>query len=282
MLSYATIGVVLGSTYGLLAVSLLFVYQTTQVLNFAFGAIGMVGAYVFTTLQYSMNPWLALALCAVLGGVVGTALGVATLPVQSIGPNAKTMATLGLLTGLGALVVIVWGILPRPVPVLTSKLAFRIAHVGVTWQSIIVVLVDILVTTAIVVFFRRGRYGAALRAMAHDASISRLVGLPVRGLWMLAWAASTALAVIVMILLLPDLGLDENSLTFSVMVPVAAVVIAGFRSIPVGFGAAFAIGFAQSIFGGYPSLAPYVPVLPLAAIVATLMITRRTPAFERV
>jgi branched-chain amino acid transport system permease protein len=282
MLSFATIGVVLGATYGLLAVSLIFVYQTTRVLNFAFGAFGMVGAFAFATFQLSMNPWLALALCAMLGAVIGATVGAATLPVQSIDPNAKAMSTLALLSALVGLVVIIWGTRPRTTPTLTSHLAFRLAHVGVTWQSVLVVAIDIAVTTALVLFLRHGRIGAALRAVADDTDVARLVGLPIRILWVIAWSASTVLAVVVMILLLPDVGLDETNLTFIVMVPVVAVVVARFRSIGTGFAAAFCLGFTQSIFGGYASLAPYQDVLPLAVFIAGLLASRRYAAFERV
>jgi branched-subunit amino acid ABC-type transport system permease component len=283
MASYATIGVILGATYGLLAVSLIFVFQTTRVLNFAFGAFGMVGAFVFDTLQQSMNPWLALLLCAVLAAVAGAAVGAATLPVQSVDPNAKAMSTLALLSAMVGLVVIFWGTQPRATPTLSDTLAFRLAHVGVTWQSVLVVAVDVVATATIVLFFRFGRIGAALRAVSDDAEVAKLVGLPIRALWLIAWSASTVLAVVVMILLLPDVGLDETSMTFIVMAPVVAVVIARFRSVAAGFGTAFAIGLAQSIFGGYPSLTPYQQVLPLGVFIAGLLLTaRRSSGYERV
>ena len=97
-----------------------------------------------------------------------------------------------------------------------------------------------------------------------------------------AWAASTVLSVVVIILLLPFEGLDETALTFVVLVPVAAVVVAKFRSIVIGFATAFALGLGQSIFGNYGQLLPYQQVLPLGIIIVGLLINSRTPAFERV
>jgi branched-chain amino acid transport system permease protein len=282
MTTYLVLGVVLGASYGLLTVGLIFVYRTTRLLNFSFGACGMVGAFVFDTLQSAMSPWAAFALTTVLAVLAGSLLGLATLPVQDVDPTAKAVASLALMAALQGLVVLVWGNGARPTPTLTTSVAFHIAGVAVTWQRLLALLVVAVATSALIVFFRRGRIGSALRAVAEDRDVARLIGLPIRALWMIAWALSTGLAVLVCVVILPDVGLDPDGLTYIVLVPLAAVVVGRFRSVAVGFTTAFGLGLAQSLLAGSAATAQYQQALPLAVIVGALLLVRRAPSYERV
>ena len=75
ILPYIILGLTSGSVYGMAGVGLVVTYKTSGVFNFAFGAIGTLGAYVFYILNVQHGiPWPVAALAAVI--VLGLVLGV--------------------------------------------------------------------------------------------------------------------------------------------------------------------------------------------------------------
>ena len=74
VLQFALIGLGIGAIYALSAQGLVLIYRGSGVLNFAQGAMGMVGAFVFYDLRDERgwsDPWAmlaALGVAAALGG----------------------------------------------------------------------------------------------------------------------------------------------------------------------------------------------------------------------
>jgi branched-chain amino acid transport system permease protein len=97
MASFVVTGLIVGSVYALLAVGLVFMYQTTGVVNFAFGAFGALGAFTFATLRLDNGAVLSLVAVVVGGAVVGALVGAATTGAQTTSPTVKAVASLALL-----------------------------------------------------------------------------------------------------------------------------------------------------------------------------------------
>src|SRR5580698_4212923 len=66
-------GLIVGLSYGLLAVGLVLVYRTNRVLNFAQGQIGVIAAVFLAklTADFKFNYWFALVLSVGLAAAVG-------------------------------------------------------------------------------------------------------------------------------------------------------------------------------------------------------------------
>jgi branched-subunit amino acid ABC-type transport system permease component len=280
--TYLLAGFVNGSLYALLAVGVVLVYQVTGVLNFAFGAFALVAAFTFSTLTFDMDERLALVLVVVGSMVVGAIFGRITVAAQASSPVVKAIATLGLISILQGFVAVVWGGEVRPSPFLANSTAFHAFDLAVTWQRVLSVAVALVGAGLAVAFFRFGRLGSALRAAATSTEVSRLVGLPVRTLWVLSWTLSTAVAAIVAVLIVPETGLDPISLTFIPLVPLAAALAARFRSIGIAFVAAIGLGILQGAFQGNETLAPYRDVLPLGLVIGSLVLFPTNRTYERV
>ena len=235
MSTYVFTGLVNGAIYALIALGILLMYQTTGVLNFAFGAFGMVAAYSFWELASGsgMSPLLAFVLVLILAVVGGAGLGIITLPARESSEVTKAAATLGLLTALQALVILAWGTNPKTPASLIDKVAFHAFDIAITWQRVLALAVAIGGSAAILAFLRMGKLGAALHALASSTEISRLIGLPVRRLWVIAWSISIFVASLAALLILPDIGMSTTNLSFIVLTPLAAVLAARFRSIPI-------------------------------------------------
>lgn len=282
MSTHIVAGVVNGSIFALLAVGIVLVYQITGVLNFAFGSIGMVAVYAFSTLTFGLDPWLALAAVTVGAAVAGAIVGALTVSAQPASPNVKAVATLGLVSALQGLVVLVWGVNPREVPRLARGRAFTLFDIGVSWQRVFAVAVAIGLTLGVMLLFRRSALGAALRAMAESSRTAKLVGLPVRRLWVMAWSASTAVAAFAAVFVLPEIGFDPAAQTFIILIPFAAALVARFQSVSVAFVTALVLGVTRGVLDGVSSLADYRDLLPLLVVLVSLTAARTNHTYERV
>jgi branched-chain amino acid transport system permease protein len=287
---FVVAGLIAGSIYALLAVGLVFMYQTTGIVNFAYGALGAFAAFSFATLRTEFIAPAALGFVVVGGAIAGAGLGAATLPVQRASTNVKAVASLALIQAIIGIIPLIWGSRARQAPVLARGRAFRVSSVNVSRQQLITFVLCIVVSVAIVAFFRFGRLGSALRAMAANTNAARLVGLRVRRLWIVSWTLTTAVAALAGVLIAPSYGLSASTLSFAVLYPLAAALVAGFRRPLVAMLTALVLGVADglmrsqtrpfkiTLFGA--PLASYAAVLPFLFVVVALS-RRSSSTLER-
>jgi branched-chain amino acid transport system permease protein len=294
VLTFVLTGLIAGSVYALLAVGLVFMYQTTGVVNFAFGAFGALGAYAFSTLRFENGSVLSLLVVLIGAAVAGAAIGGVTTSAQTTSLTVKAVASLALTQAIIGIIPLIWGTAPRSTPVLATSKAFELFDVIVSWQQVITFVVAVLVAAAVVCFFRFGMLGSALRAMAANTNVARLIGLPVRRLWVLSWVLALVVAALAGVLIAPSLGLAASTISFAVLYPLAAALVASFRRPVVAMAVAFGLGVGDSLMRsqaepftfeilGEP-LSAYAQVLPFVAVVAALVLGRagRFAAWERV
>ena len=112
---FALLGLGAGSVYALMALGLVLVYRGSGVLNFAQGAMGMIGAFTFYVWRDDGMPTLlAFALSVALGIAIGTATHFLIMrPLRRAPAISRLIATLALLTVLLALGLELWGDTPR-------------------------------------------------------------------------------------------------------------------------------------------------------------------------
>jgi branched-chain amino acid transport system permease protein len=282
--AFIVAGLIAGSIYALVAVGLVFMYQTTGIVNFGYGALGAFAAFSYATLRTTFVTPAALAIVVVGGAVAGAGLGAITLPVQRASVTVKAVASLALIQFVIGTVPLIWTSRARPAPALALGRAFRLASVNVSRQQVITFVISVLVALAVVAFFRFGRLGSALRAMAANPNVARLVGLRVRRLWVISWTLATAVAALAGVLIAPSYGLAAGTLSFAVLYPLAAALVAGFRRPLVAMAVALVLGVADSVMRsqvrpfkltlfGAP-LASYAAALPFLFVVVAL--TRRS------
>jgi branched-chain amino acid transport system permease protein len=291
MAPFVVAGLIAGSVYALVAVGLVFMYQTTGIVNFAFGAMGAFAAYSFATLRTEFVPAAAIVIVVIGGVLFGGVMGAVTIPVQRSSITTKAVASLALVQALLGIIPLIWSSRARPAPVLAAGRAMRLATVNVSRQQVITFVLSLAVSIAMVAFFRFGRLGAALRAMAASINVARLVGLRVRRLWVISWMLATGVAALAGVLIAPAYGLSAANLSFAVLYPLAAALTAGFRRPLVAMSAAFLLGVSDSLMRsqappfkvrlfGAP-LASYAAALPFLMVVIALAFARST-TWERV
>lgn len=269
-------GLVTGSSYALLALSLVIVFKTTDVPNFAQGDLFMVGGYialfllVFAGLSYAPVIAASLVVCFVGGAAffrIVLRRAVAVAPKGNV--VNLVIATLGLSfllkgivrqTGLGGV--------PRTLPSLFGTKTVMIGDAVVTVQDIGIFAVAMLAMAAFFVFFNFTGGGRAMRAVGMNPRAAALVGVNLRRTRMLAWGLAAALSALAAVLISPKILMTAD-MGLIVIVGFAAAIVGGFTSIPGAVVGGLLIGIIENLVGLFVSSSA-IAVTPFVIIMLVL------------
>jgi sulfate-transporting ATPase len=275
VLRFALLGLGVGALYSLASQGLVLVYRGSGVLNFAHGAIGTVGAFIWWDLRYEHGHSFAVAvICGVLASAALGAL-VQLLVMRRLrhaSPLAKLVGTLGVLIVLQALVVLRYGTNTEVVlPDLPTDKLTLFGDVAITADRLILVGIAALLTAVLWATYRYTRFGIGTTAVAESQRSAAALGWSPEWIATVNWTLGSALAGIAAILIAPIVQLQVATMTGLTLAAMSAALVAGFRSFPIAFAAGLAIGVAQTILQRYVDTPGLASSLPFAVIVAVLI-----------
>ena len=112
-------GLVVGTLYGVVAMSFVLIYKATQVVNFAQGELLLIGAWVCWALlnKFQVPFWLGMPLTLVFMFAFGIAIQIVILrPMIGEPIISVIMVTIGLSTVFQAALKWIFGVDPQPFP----------------------------------------------------------------------------------------------------------------------------------------------------------------------
>ena len=208
-------GIVLGATYGLIALGYTMVYGIIQLINFAHGEIFMVGAFAglftYARLPESVqgNVLLVLPLVMITAVVVSVVTALLTerlayRPLRRASRLAPLITAIGVSIALQEMVRLFYplpdGTLgaksPVSFPRLISGPNLELGAVTVARVSLFVVVVAVGLMLALQAFVRTTRTGKAMRATAQDPDTARLMGIDTDRIIVITFAIGAALAAV--------------------------------------------------------------------------------------
>ncbi|HXY94981.1 MAG TPA: ATP-binding cassette domain-containing protein [Acidimicrobiia bacterium] len=280
-LRFAVLGLGAGACYGLAAQGIVLVYRGSGVVNFANGAIGMVGAFYFYDARESGTAtWLALALALLLGAAVGVAVHFVIMrPLRHAPALSRLIATLGLFTAFYAFALNRYGtnirivtklIEPTPVEVLPD--------ISIGRDRIVLLVVGVALTIVLTVVYRHSRFGYATTAVAESRRATAAQGISPDVIAAVNWAVGTMLGVLAAVLIVNLSGLQVITLTLLIVPALAAALVGSFKSFWLTLAGGLLIGILQSEiayaqvrwptfdFSGYAASVPFVVIILVLVI----------------
>jgi branched-chain amino acid transport system permease protein len=238
-------GLATGAVVALIALSLVIIWQSTHVLNFAQGAMAMFATFVGMNLVFhGLNYWLCLALSVLtgmaLGGVTERVLIRPLYGKPEINPIVVMIGFLGVIE---AVIASIWttniSMLPSPF----SQIYYQSNKHTILISPFIIYEVALvaIVVAVMALLFRKTNIGLQMRAAALAPEVSRLLGVRVGRLLTLGWILSTGVGTLA-----------------------AVVVSTGQVLAPTNMDGIFVSAFIAAAVGGLES--------PMGAIVAGLLI----------
>jgi branched-chain amino acid transport system permease protein len=259
-LQAAASGIVTGCVYALVALSLVIVYKSTDVVNFAGGELLMLGGYlgllalVYFELSYPLMI-IAVIVAMYVVGALFERVTLATVRGRRYSKNAEAdlvpmvVATIGLGYLLkGAVRVVPYTEEVRRLPPLLAGPPIFVGDIVLQQQDLAIIAATVVIMVALTVFFGWTRIGKALRATSQNPRAAALIGIPVKSMRMVAWGLAAGLAGIGGILLSPKLLMTPD-MGNVVMLAFAAAIIGGFNSLVGCVVGGVLLGVLQNLIG---------------------------------
>lgn len=249
-------GIVLGASYALLAAGLAVIFGVLNVVNFAHGALYMLGAFLAYFVMPHTGYWVALLAVAVAMAAVGA--GVQDSLLRRLPPDGAISRTMLLTLGLAMIAqngaVIAWGAGPRQLePGVAPGGHVRIAGAVLPTTRVLVVVVAAVALTGLYLLLTRTQVGRAMRGVAQNPTAALVVGISPAAVGRTAMALGVGLAGLAGATLAPVFTVSPQMGITIVFKIFAIVVIGGLGSIPGAVLVSFAVGLLESFAGGYGS-----------------------------
>jgi branched-chain amino acid transport system permease protein len=191
-------GLTLGAVYTLIALSFSLVMGILGVLNLAITELFMLGGYFgFTVIMAHLPLPLPLALAAGMAGAAIVAIVIEKLgyqPFRTAPVVTPMLSTLGFSIILQNVVTNLWGSDPLQLAdeVLTQR--YSLGGVSVSAMQLTVMGATIVLVAALAFVVQRTSMGRALRAVAENRDVARLLGVSASRVTLIAFMLSGALA----------------------------------------------------------------------------------------
>jgi branched-chain amino acid transport system permease protein len=229
------LGLVNGAFYAMLSLGLAVIFGLLDIVNFAHGALYMVGAFAAWIMldKWGVNYWWALILAPLAVGVLGAIIERLFLKrLYGLDPLYGLLLTFGLALILEGAFRREYGVSGQgyPVPELlagATDLGFMILPNYRAW--VVVASITVCLVTWFVI--ERTRLGAYLRAGTENAKLVQAFGVNVPLMVTLTYAAGAALAGLAGVLAAPVIQVTPLMGSNLIIVVFAVVVIGGMGSI---------------------------------------------------
>jgi len=279
LLAQVFTGLVLGMVYVLLAIGLSLIFGLMTVLNFAHGALFMLGAYfgVFL-LTYTKSFWIALIVAPLMVGALGLLMERFLIRrLYGRSPDDPLLLTFGLSLILVEGVKLIWGKIgltldpPRALAGTVnlgfmSFPAYRIFLIGVT----------VAVLIGLYFFLGRTNIGLIIRAGSRDPLMVRALGIDLGRVWLVVFGIGTALAGLAGILAGPMRGAYAEMGVTMVIESFVVIVVGGMGSLLGAVVAGLLIG---QVVGLTTLFVPKAAEIMVFVVMAVVLLVRPSGLF---
>lgn len=250
-------GVVLGSTYALIALGYTMVYGIIELINFAHGEIYMFGAFVGMYLVTVFNvPFvIAFFLAMVLASLLGiTVEFLAYRPLRRSSRLAALISAIGASIFLQNLALLVMGARPYSFPSPFTPKVYKTSLATISRVELIILVISFLLMVGLTFLIQKTKIGKAMRATAQDKDAASLMGININKIITTTFAVGSALGAAAGVMVgiyfrtvTPMMGLMPGLKGF------VAAVLGGIGSIPGAMLGGLLLGIAEVMGAAYIS-----------------------------
>ena len=268
------LGLVNGSFYAMLSLGLAVIFGLLGIVNFAHGALYMIGAYVawFALEKFELGFWWALILAPLVVGALGVVIERTLLKhLYKIDPIYGLLLTFGL-------ALIAEGVFRDQFGVSGQQYAVPELLQGATNLGFMVlpnyrgfvVFASLLVCLATWWTIERTRLGSYLRAGTENPALVQAFGVNVPTMVMLTYAAGAGLAALAGVLAAPIIQITPLMGSNLIIIVFAVVVIGGRGSILGSILTGLALGLIEGLTKVFYPEASSIVVFVIMAIVLVI------------
>jgi len=242
-------GLIVGTLYGVVAMSFVLIYKATKVVNFAQGEFLLIGAWVCWWLltKYQLPFYLGLPVTLFFMLVFGIALQVCLLrPLIGEPVISVIMVTIGLSTIFQAAMKWIFGTNLQPFPPIFTSQTVNVLGLQIQTVYLMSLIVSAAMMAAMAWFFRSSKHGLAMRATAFDQQVAQSLGISVKAVFAMAWAISAVVSAVAGVVVAVVNGVSAGLSVYGIKV-FPAVILGGLDSIIGAVLGGIIIGLSENL-----------------------------------
>ncbi len=263
-------GIVFGFILFILATGFTLIFGVMGIVNFAHGAIFMIGAYLGWTLAADYGSHFGLAILAggIGCGLIGLVLHQGFLRYLHMQINEQILLTAGFMFIFTNLVQWIFGPIARS-PFTPPMLVGSLTLLGLTYplHRITVIIIGVIIYVALWWLLEKTRIGAIVRAGMDDKEMAMGLGINVHLVNIAVFSFGTFITGIAGVIGIQLLGADLELSLFILKFAMVVVVVGGVGSVHGALLGSLLIGFIDA-FGKalFPELAMFTIFLAMIVI----------------
>ncbi|MFB2566372.1 branched-chain amino acid ABC transporter permease [Rhizobium sp. IMFF44] len=274
LLGQLLIGLINGSFYALLSLGLAIIFGMLRVINFAHGALYMLGAFTaYLLFAYAgIGYWPALVVAPLIVGLFGALVERFCLRrLYRIDPLYGLLFTFGMALTIEGTFRYLYGSSGQPYAVPTElagakNIGFMFLPVYRGW----VVIVSLVVCIGTWLLIEKTKLGAYLRAATENSTLVQVFGVNVPVLLTLTYGFGVALAAFAGVLAAPIYQVSPLMGSNMIIIVFAVVVVGGMGSIMGAIVTGYMLGIAEGLTKVFYPEASNIVIFVIMAIVLLL------------
>ena len=279
LLAQVFTGLVLGMIYVLLAIGLSLIFGLMTVVNFAHGALFMLGAYfgVFL-LGYTKSFWVALIVAPLMVGALGLLMERFLIRrLYGRSPDDPLLLTFGLSLILVEGVKVLWGKIGLTLdPPRALAGAVDLGFMIFPAYRLFLIAVIMAVLIGLYFFLGRTNVGLIIRAGSRDPLMVRALGIDLGRIWLVVFGIGTTLAGLAGILAGPMRGAYAEMGVTMVIESFVVIVVGGMGSLLGAVVAGLLIG---QVVGLTTLFVPKLAEIMVFVVMAVVLLVRPSGLF---
>ena len=245
-------GLLMGGVYGLVAIGLTLIFGVMKVINFAHGALMMLGMYAtywaFALLH--IDPYVSIVITIPILFFVGVCFQKFLInPIIDAPAHNQLLLTLGVSLFLENLVVFLWSPNYRVVRTSYEFVYFYIGDVSISLLRLLTFCVAMLVASIVYLVLTKTDLGKAIRAASEEPGGALLMGINVRRIYWITFGIGAACAGVSGTAVAPFFPVYPTVGGVFVITAFMVVVLGGMGSVIGAFVGGLIIGVADNVGG---------------------------------
>jgi branched-chain amino acid transport system permease protein len=202
LLNTILIGITAGAIYSLMAISIVLVWRSTRVINFAQAGMALLSTYFgYEAMVHFNSFWIALPVAMVGGAAIAALIELvfmrllvkrsSTGPIAAVAPIIATLGLLGLIKGI---ISSIWGGAEVRLVGPVTNVGYSIGDKTLAFSplKLLTLCTVVVLMLLLTVLFQKSNIGLSLRASAYSPEIARLSGVKVDFVRTLGWSLAGA------------------------------------------------------------------------------------------
>ncbi|MCX7780321.1 MAG: branched-chain amino acid ABC transporter permease [Negativicutes bacterium] len=266
-------GLVLGSTYTLIALGLTMIYGILGIVNWAHGELYMLGAFAGLYLAVVLKlPFIVALLGAmIILAVCGMLLErLVFRPLRQAPELNMIIGTLGISIFLMNTAIVLFSPNPLSFPTEYSNEYLSFLGIAITMQRLLVFFITVVLIALLNYLIKYTELGKAMRACEQNPDAARLMGIDINRISLVTCAIGAALAAAAGVLVGPIFLVSPQMGLLAIAKVFAVVILGGMGNVEGAIWSAFILGLAESLTAGFFS-SDYKDIITFFILIAVLI-----------